>query len=487
MRPSLPVPSLRVLRVLKGLADGGQPTTRICHPFLQQWHRFHTYSPRLAKRVHKLTDVGEGTKEVQIIQWYVEEGARVEEWAKLCEVQSDKASVDITSRYAGVIKKLHFQKDDIVQVGDIMVEFEVDEAEDGEVPEEEPQHVEQAETTAEEQAAEQSAPEQLEDMRWSEDALPTTVTESKPPRGKFGSLATPAVRGLLKEHNIEIEDIEGTGKEGRVLKEDVQRYLAQREETTTGEISRPTRPAPDSKQVETPQRLTPIQSAMFKTMTASLNIPHFLYSDQVEVTRLAAMRKRLNASRAAQKSPKLSYLPFVIKAVSLALDKYPLLNARIDGSTDPKRPQLIFRSNHNIGIAMDTPGGLLVPVIKSVNSRSISSVAEEIQRLGQLGQAGKLSNDDLNGGTITISNIGSIGGEVVAPVIVEGQLAIMGMGKVKAVPVFAEDGISIDRAEMMGVSWSADHRIVDGATMARMAKVVQGYLEEPESMLVELG
>ena len=476
-----PIPSLKLLRALRALTDGTSPAIRTCHAF-QRSRNFHTFNPLLATRTHKLTDVGEGTKEVQIIQWFVEEGAHVEEWAKLCEVQSDKASVDISSRYAGIIKKLHFDKDAIVQVGDTMVTFEVDGEEEEEVHEAE----EEADTVAEEQIAESGAPEDAEGARGQNEPTASEPPHTGQPRSWQGSLATPAVRGLLKEHNVAIEDIEGSGRDGRVLKEDVHKYLAQKDQPapTATQYSARSRPTADAKQIETPQKLTPVQTAMFKTMTASLNIPHFLYSDHVDITRLSIARKRL---RNNEKTPKLSFLPFAIKAVSLALERYPLLNARIDTKTDPKKPQLIKRSTHNIGVAMDTPGGLMVPVVKGVNARSILSIAEEMQRLSQLGQAGKLSNEDLSGGTITVSNIGSIGGEVVAPVIVEGQVAIMGMGKVKAVPAFGDDGISVVRVEKMGVSWSADHRVVDGATMARMAQVVQNYLEEPETMLIELG
>jgi 2-oxoisovalerate dehydrogenase E2 component (dihydrolipoyl transacylase) len=198
------------------------------------------------------------------------------------------------------------------------------------------------------------------------------------------------------------------------------------------------------------------------------------------------MRTRLNNSRNPETTPKLSYLPFVVKAVSLAMNQYPLLNARLDIISDSKKPQLMMRSVHNIGIAMDTPNGLIVPVVKAVNARSITSIAHELQRLSQLGQAGKLSNNDLSGGTITVSNIGNIGGEVVGPVIVEGQLAIMGVGKIKTIPIFAEDGITVKPAQTVGLSWSADHRVVDGATMARMATVVQKYLEEPGTMIVDM-
>lgn len=314
----------------------------------------------------------------------------------------------------------------------------------------------------------------------------TAETEQRQP-GKHASLATPAVRGLLKEHSLTIEDITGTGKDGRVLKEDVYKYLeeASQQSTTTSTSTAP-KPQIDAKQTETVQKLTPVQSAMFKSMTGSLSIPHFLFSDSVDLTTLSSMRSRLNSLRNPDTTPKFSYMPFMIKAVSLALNQFPLLNARLDLTTDSKKPQLVHRSVHNIGIAMDTPNGLIVPVIKAVNARSITSIAEELQRLAKLGQAGKLSNNDLTSATITVSNVGNIGGQVVAPVIVEGQLAIMGVGKIKTVPVFADDGVTVKPALQANVSWSADHRVVDGATMARMATKVQKYLEEPGMMIADM-
>ena len=429
----------------------------------------------------KLFDVGEGTKEVSVTQWLVEEGAAVKEWDKLCEVQSDKASVDITSSYTGIIKKIHFKADDIIQTGDDILDIEIEgEEEETETNTDKEESGASAEKDAAdaEQLAEDGVSQPLDDI----ESPPAPKPRKEP--GKHASLATPAVRGLLKEHNLNIEDIEGTGKDGRVLKEDVHNHLEGANTTPSIPVMEQAKPTIDTKQVETTQRLTPIQTQMFKTMTASLKIPHFLYSDTANITQLSTMRRSLNTKRNPETTPKLSYLPFIVKAVSLALDKYPLLNARVDTTSD--KPQLIMRANHNIGIAMDTPSGLLVPVIKSANARSILSIASEIARLGKLGQAGKFSNADLSGGTITVSNIGSIGGETVGPVIVEGQLAIMGVGKVKPVPIFAEDGETLIKAEMMGISWSADHRVVDGATMARMASIVQGYLEEPATMIVDM-
>lgn len=302
---------------------------------------------------------------------------------------------------------------------------------------------------------------------------------------KHAKLATPAVRGLLKELNVDISEITGTGSDGRVLKDDVHKFTTARRTETHAQnqaYNSKTSPATDAAQTEEAIKLSPIQNQMFKTMTRSLQIPHFLYADEIDITALNAFRSRLRLSNDSPQ--KLSYLSLIIKAVSLALEDYPLLNARVD-LNDEKAPKMVMRPNHNIGVAIDTPQGLLVPNIKKIQAHSINSIAEELSRLQQLALAGKLSASDLTGGTLTVSNIGSIGGTYVAPVIVQSEVAILGIGKSRIIPAFAENG-EVIRKDVMNFSWSADHRVVDGATMARMAETVKGYVEEPASMLVRL-
>lgn len=224
-------------------------------------------------------------------------------------------------------------------------------------------------------------------------------------------------------------------------------------------------------------------------MTRSLGIPHFLYADEIDITPLSTLRLRLKSH--PHHPQKLSYLPFIIKAVSLALTDFPLLNSRVEadqGGSNTQQsspPQLIIRKNHNIGVAMDTPQGLLVPNIKNVATLSILSIASEISRLQALALGGNLAIADLTGGTITVSNVGSIGGTYVAPVLVTSEVAILGIGKAKTVPAFNEAGALVKK-EVMNFSWSADHRVIDGATMARMAERVRGFVEEPARMMLRL-
>lgn len=290
---------------------------------------------------------------------------------------------------------------------------------------------------------------------------------------------------MVKEHDLRIEDIEGTGKEGRVLKEDVQRH-AEAAKQSSSTPSQPSISAPQSSLQQTEDRvqtLTPVQSGMFKQMTKSLSIPHFLYTDVVDFSGLTSLRKKYNTGR--EKTDRVTPLPIIIKAVSLTLQQFPLLNSHLDTSSNPDKPQILLKGSHNIGVAVDSPSGLLVPVIKNVQNHSIASLAQEISRLASLARNGKLASADLTGATFTVSNIGSIGGTAVAPVIVTPQVGILGIGKARVVPAFGEDGELIKREECV-FSWSADHRVVDGAYVARAAEEVRKCVEGLEGMLMKM-
>ncbi|KAJ5631270.1 uncharacterized protein N7484_011370 [Penicillium longicatenatum] len=460
-----------------------QSVLRIRSPITSVLSRgFHAGPALWGIKSQILKDVGEGITEVQIIQWYVEEGAHIEEWKPLCQYQSDKAVDDITSRYEGVIKKLHFEADDTVPTGRALCDIEVV---DGKYHDDNPPHESQV-------APEPAAPiPESQIVAATQAAEGSTVPHFSPPsseaipeipKSKHASLATPAVRGLLKTHSVDILDITGTGKEGRVMKEDVLKFVETRDSPTASLGPPQFSTIPDTKQSESEVKLTPIQSAMFKTMTKSLNTPHLLFADELTVGNISAIRKKLASDSRDPK--KITLLPFIVKAVSLALNEYPILNARVDVST-PEKPKLIMRAKHNIGIAMDTPTGLVVPNIKDVASRSIIDIAAEISRLSTLGKAGKLTSADLDGGTITVSNIGNIGGTYVAPVIVPTEVAILGVGRTRTLPVFDEAG-QVTKGELVNFSWSADHRVIDGATMARMGNRVRELIESPELMLLNL-
>lgn len=325
--------------------------------------------------------------------------------------------------------------------------------------------------------------------------------------GKYATLATPAVRRISKELNIDISFVKGTGKDGRVLKEDVLAFHASGGKTPTSSSSTSNTQSTTSQPQKQPQQplleetivpLTPIQNQMFKTMTNSLNIPHFLYTEEVGIDSLTQTRKKIN-SLLAKKAfgpdlpTKISYMPLFIKALSLALTEYPIVNARVTFDAQTSKPQIVMRPSHNIGIAMDTPSGLVVPNIKNVERLSILEIASELSRLQQLGAANKFGSQDLQGGTVSLSNIGNVGGTYLGPVIVDSQVAIVGIGRARTIPSFAVDESTgaadfgkVVPKQVINTSWSGDHRVLDGMTMAKMADRFKEYLESPELMMLNL-
>jgi 2-oxoisovalerate dehydrogenase E2 component (dihydrolipoyl transacylase) len=334
-------------------------------------------------------------------------------------------------------------------------------------------------STAEYEGVADQSPEAQGVMQQSSDLKPVSKNA-----GSNGTLATPATRHLSKELGVNISQVNGTGKDGRVMKEDVQRFASSRQSAPTS-ISTTTM---GTTKGDTIVKISGIQAQMFKTMTKSLSIPHFLYSDSVDMTAVSNLRKRLNTSATSShhnQPLKLSPLPFIIKAVSLAFTSFPALNSHLDTS-DPSKPVLTHKLSHNIGVAIDTPAGLVVPVVKNVQNLSIIDIAAEISRLSAVARSGKLTTSDLSGATFTVSNIGSIGGGAVAPVIVGPQVAILGVGRAKEVPAFGPDGVSIVKKQEAVFSWSADHRVCDGAMVARAGDRVREYLENVEQMVVSM-
>ncbi|KAG8675123.1 hypothetical protein FPOAC1_001100 [Fusarium poae] len=473
-----------VARAMGNMAMGPRASLNASSP------RWFSESRRvMAVKPVVLADIGEGIVECEVIQWFVEPGARVEEFSPLCEVQSDKASVEITSRFSGVVKKLHYEAGEMAKVGKPFVDIDIE----GEAKAEEVEAiVDQPGDKADVPPPPPSPPAESK-AEQTQQQTPQEVPVETPAKGKgkCASIATPAVRHLSKELKIDISDVKGTGRDGRVMKEDIHKFVKERDAKGNAQqiapAPTPSQPQNTSVQTETVTPLSNTQLQMFKTMTRSLTIPHFLYADEVDFSSLVELRQRLN--RVLAKGPsvegqpsKLSYLPFIIKAVSLALNKYPMLNARVDVDPKTSKPCLVHRSQHNIGIAMDTTGGLVVPVIKNVASLNILTIAAELSRLQVLASQGKLKPADFQGGTITVSNIGNVGGTYVSPVIVEREVAILGIGRMRTVPAFDEND-NVVKKQITNFSWSADHRVIDGATMARAAEVVRQIVEEPDLMI----
>ncbi|KAA8567005.1 hypothetical protein EYC84_010092 [Monilinia fructicola] len=382
---------------------------------------FHATARQLAIKPFLLADIGEGIKECEIIQWL-----------------RSRLPVD----FSGVIKKLHYEPGDMAQVGKPLLDIDI---QGGDLDAIGRSNIDEDLKT---HPVDKSRTEYKVDIPGASQPAAETgsaTTSILTTKGKHAALATPAVRHLTKELDVNILDVTGTGKDGRVLKDDVYQFAKQRDGAPS--TSQEPFSAVDSEpQKEYTTSLTPIQQQMFKTMTRSLTIPHFLYADEIDFTKLSQVRDRINkqlASSPVNGVAKLSYLPFIVKAVSLTLNHYPILNARLDVDPNSQKPILRMRPQHNIGIAMDTPTGLLVPVLKHAQTTStLLSIAQSLTALQSLATTSALTSSHLSGGTITISNIGNIGGTYLSPIIVDSQLAILGIGKLRTIPAFDAHGTS---------------------------------------------
>uniref|UniRef100_T1IN16 Dihydrolipoamide acetyltransferase component of pyruvate dehydrogenase complex n=1 Tax=Strigamia maritima TaxID=126957 RepID=T1IN16_STRMM len=413
-----------------------------------------------------LSDIGEGIREVAVKEWYVKVGDTVKQFDSICEVQSDKASVTITSRYDGIIEKLHYDIDDTALVGKPLVDIKISD-----------------------DASQTQALDEVQDQ----DAVILSQTANQVMSTFDKVLTTPAVRRMAMEHKIRLSDVQGTGKEGRVLKEDILKYL------DSLKTSAKSIPPPSITTKSIPKQLLAISKspitigkdrteaikgipkAMAKAMAAANQIPHFGYYDEINLTELVKMRGYLK-EMAKERGVKFSYMPVFIKAVSMALNQYPVLNATVDDKCE----NITYKAAHNIGVAMDTSLGLVVPNVKNVQGLSILEIASDMNRLHDVGKKGQLGTTDLTGGTFTLSNIGSIGGTYAKPLIFPPQVAIGAVGKIQVLPRYDRDG-NVVKTFIMQVSWSADHRIIDGATMARFSNLWKDYLENPITISIEVG
>lgn len=416
-----------------------------------------------------LPDIGEGIVECEVVDWLVKEGDIIAEDQPICDVMTDKALVQIPAKHPGKVVRLYTAKGHIAKVHAPLFAIEMDAAlASG-------QQASGAPVSA--HAATPVTP----------TAAPACVVQtavSLPAGNK--ALASPAVRRLARELSVDIHRVPGTGPKGRVFKNDVQAFVSG---TVSGAVAAPV--AAISAAVvaapaagNTSRRVEPIKgikAAMARQMAESVaTIPHFTYCEEIDLTDLIALRLSLKDNLAKQ-GVKLTMMPFFMKAMSLALNEFPILNSQVNADCSA----LTYFDEHNIGIAVDSKVGLLVPNIKDCQRKSIVEIAQDLTRLTDLAREGRVSPADLKGGTITISNIGAIGGTVATPIINKPEVAIVALGKVQLLPRFDVKGHVVARS-IMQVSWSGDHRVIDGGTIARFTNLWKKYLEEPSAMLVAM-
>ena len=415
----------------------------------------------------KLPDIGEGIHEGEIVKWFVEEGQEVEEFDTLCEVQNDKAVVEIPSPVEGTVTKIHVSEGEVAIVGDILITFE---AEGYESPEADESKEEEEVEEVQEAAGESSADDKSEVAASGERVI-----------------AMPSVRKYARDHNVAIHEVTGTGKNGRILKEDIDQFLSgdQKVETAptaeklSAEESAQKQVIPEGEFAETREAMSSIRKFIANAMVNSKRkAPHVTLMDDVDVTELVAHRRKFKEV-ALEQEIKLTYLPYVVKALVSALKQYPILNASIDDETD----EIIHKHYYNIGIAADTDRGLVVPVVKNADRKSIFEISAEINELGAKARDGKLTPDEMSGASSTISNIGSAGGQWFTPVLNYPEVAILGIGRIADKPIVRDGEIVI--APVLALSLSFDHRIVDGATAQMAMNQVKRLLNDPQLIMME--
>jgi pyruvate dehydrogenase E2 component (dihydrolipoamide acetyltransferase) len=415
----------------------------------------------------KFPDIGEGLTEGEIVRWLVKEGDEVKEGQALVEVETDKALAEIPSPRTGVVLKILAKEKEIVKVGQVIVVI----GEKGEAV--------AAPPPKPETAAPRPSVGVVGELEEAPEEVAVAATKPEPVKPALVSphaLATPAVRALAKELGVAIDQVKGSGPEGRVLEKDVRQ--------ASGTIE---------KVAEAPKKvrkydlygyvdripLRGIRRSIAKAMVKSMyTAPHVTTMDEADVTPLWKIREK-EKKAAEKKGIKLTILPFIVKAVVAGLKEHPYLNASLNDEDE----EIILKKYYNIGFATDTPEGLMVPVVKNAADKSILQLAEELTQLAEKARSRKIDLADLKGGTFTITNYGALGGIYGTPIINHPEVAILGLGKMKEMPV-AKGGKIVVR-KILALALSFDHRVVDGAEAARFLNTVIARLEDPDLILLE--
>jgi pyruvate dehydrogenase E2 component (dihydrolipoamide acetyltransferase) len=383
-----------------------------------------------------LPDLGEGITEGEIRKWLVKEGDAVDEHQTVLEIETDKAIVEVPSPKKGRVLKINKDIGDMAKVGEILMTI----AEEGEAVEEKPK---------------------------AEERPKSVSVVGVLPEEKEEILATPAVRALAKELGVKIETIKGSGPGGSITKEDVieASEKARKIEDQYGAVER--------------MPIRGLRRTIAKNLIASQKTTAFVTGmDEADITELWNLRER-EKKVLFDKGIHLTFLPFFIKAVHHALTEHPLLNASVDEEKD----EIIIKKYYNMGIAVDTPDGLMVPVIKDVNKKTILDLAKEIQDLSQKARERKIKLEEMKGSTFTITNYGHFGGTFATPIINYPDVAILGTGRISEKP-WVKDGQIVIR-KILPLSLTFDHRVTDGVDSARfLSKVIQ-YLEDPALLFIE--
>lgn len=424
----------------------------------------------------RFPDIGEGITEGTLMKWLVKEGENIEEGQSVAEVETDKVTTEIPSPRTGVVSELKVEEGDVINVGDVFITIDTS----GEVDEidKKEESVEKKEIVEEETAGVVG-----EVIASSEEIPPSTeeiVLSKKPEKVKV--LATPVARKMAKDLGVDISKVKGTGPNGRVMKEDIIKakdaMMKSKEESKISQIQYEESILVEDERIERIP-LTRIRKTIAEQMTLSrFTIPHTTAMDEIDVTELYEFRKKYK-DILIEEEVKLTFLPFIVKGVIAVLKELPEFNSSLDEEND----ELILKHFYHIGIATDTDRGLMVPVLRDGDKKSIVEIAKEIEDLSSRAKNNQIELHELKGSTFTITNYGSIGGYFGIPIINYPESAILGVGRIVKKPIVKDDEIVI--ARVLPLSLSYDHRIIDGASGARFLNLLSELLKDPEMLLLK--
>lgn len=434
----------------------------------------------MAKFEYKFPELGEGLHEGEIVKVHIKVGDKVTDDDIIMEVQNDKAVVEVPCPVNGVVTEVRMKDGQVCHVGEVVAIIDAE----GDIPEQDTPAAAEAPAAAAPaaQAAPTAAPA----------AAPAVPVEA--PKATGGQvLATPSVRKFAREQGVDLTTVNGTGKNGRITREDVTNgggpaapaavEAPAAEAAQTSDAPAAAKPAVAATDAYRPEERVPfkgIRKAIANAMVKSVyTAPHVTIMDEVDVTELVALRAKYKPY-AEKKGSKLTYLPFIVKALVAACRQFPIMNATLDEANQ----EIVYKKFYNIGIATDTDNGLIVPVIEDADRKNIFMVADKIRDLAVKGREGKLSAAELKGSTITISNIGSAGGMFFTPVINFPEVAILGTGRISEKPVVRNG--EIVAAPVMALSLSFDHRLIDGATAQNFMNYIKQLLGQPELFIMEV-
>jgi pyruvate dehydrogenase E2 component (dihydrolipoamide acetyltransferase) len=425
-------------------------------------------------------DLGEGLEEGTILAWYVTEGQQVNEGDPLVQMETDKVVADIPSPRKGVIALLHGSVGDVIKVGAPLVEIKTDEV-DGLQESGQAETIKEKVTTEPVSETEEDAGAVVGTMEVAgKDSILPESREGTPEKPSSEAphrkaLATPVARAMAREMGIDINRVPGSGPSGRVKSEDIIHFKDRLQDAGTMKTAAPALPTEDVTYLP----LTQIRKTIARNMLhAKHNAAHMSVFEEVEISALMGVRAKYKP-KFAEKGVKLTYLPFIVKAVALALKKHPQLNSQIDLENN----RMIMRNRCHIGIAVDAPDGLVVPVIRDADQQSIFRIAQQIGELADKARQRKLTLDEMKEGSFSITSFGSIGGIYATPVLNYPQAGILGIGRILQTPIVRDNEIVI--GHIMPLSLSVDHRIVDGGETTRFIYDVMEYLADPLLFLME--